>query len=341
MKNSFVFLIFIFILACNKEPKNVAPTPYMLDVPKSLPPIKVSDTNPLTVEGIALGKRLFYDPILSGNNSQACGDCHNQKFGFTDSGNQFSIGIDNIEGDRNSMPLFNLVYQKDFFWDGGVKDLESQVIGPILNKLEMHEDLANALQELNAHPEYPLLFEKAFNVKKIESIHIMKAVAQFEKTILSGNSKYDKYKAGKMQLTDNELHGLEVFTDMSKGDCNHCHVLGSTFSDFEYRNNGLEAIPKDLGRGRITLLSEDNGKFKTPTLRNIALTAPYMHDGRIKTLEACVDFYNNDIKDSKTLDTVLKNVKKGRMNPKDKSDLIEFLKTLTDLDFVNDVRYRK
>ena len=148
--------------------------------------------NPLTVQGVSLGKKLFYDPILSGDNSQSCGSCHNQSYGFTDNNRALSIGIDQVVGTRNSMPLFNLGYANTFFWDGGVSSLESQVVGPITNPVEMHEDLNNCVYELNNHPEYPGLFKGAFGSDSITISMVMKAIAQFERTLISGDSKYDQ-----------------------------------------------------------------------------------------------------------------------------------------------------
>ena len=176
------------------------PTPYSLVIPQGLPQLSIPVDNPLTVEGVSLGKRLFYDPILSGDNTISCASCHRQQYAFTDSTLQFSIGIDLLPGTRNAMPLFNLGYARNFFWDGGATNLESQVIGPIMNPVEMHEDLANCIAELQAHPEYPLLFYKAFKTDSITTALLMKAVAQFERTILSAGSKYDAVQRARHPL---------------------------------------------------------------------------------------------------------------------------------------------
>jgi cytochrome c peroxidase len=316
-------------------------TPYTLNIPPGLPPMQVPPDNPMTVEGVALGKMLFFDPILSGDNTQSCASCHRQNFAFSDSNIRFSVGIDKIPGKRNGMPLVNLGYQKQFFWDGGAANLESQVIGPIQNPVEMHESLVNALAELNAHPQYPSMFKKVFGGDKITTSMLMKAIAQFERTLISGNSKYDKVKRGLDVFTSAELRGMALFTDMNKGDCGHCHVIGSTFSDFEYRNTGLDSIPVDSGRGRVTLNPTDDGKFKTPSLRNIALTAPYMHDGRFSTLEECIQHYNIGFKYTANLDPNLANTKKARLNAGEIQDIIAFLHTLTDTEFINNPAFRK
>ena len=340
---SLVFIV--FLIGCKKEtptPETVAGlTPYVLQIPSSLPPMVIPASNPMTEEGVALGKQLFFDPILSGDNTMACANCHKQSFAFSDSTIQFSIGIDKLPGTRNAMPLVNLGYQKQFFWDGGAADLESQVIGPIQNPVEMHENLNNVLAELNAHPTYPALFKKVFGSDKIGTAMVMKAIAQYERTIISGNSKYDQVKAGTASFTPQEQRGMNWYVDMKKGDCAHCHVLGSTFSDFEYRNTGLDSLTVDKGRGRITLNPTDDGKFKTPSLRNIALTAPYMHDGRFKTLEECIQHYNVGFKYTANLDPNLDNIKKGRLNPADVQDIIAFLNTLTDTEFISNPKFKK
>ena len=335
----------VVIASCKKEtdpaPVDSGPTPYTLMIPEGLPQMQIPADNPLTVEGIALGRKLFYDPILSGNNQMACASCHRQNFSFSDSSIAFSIGIDNLPGVRNGMPLVNLGWQKKFFWDGGAADLESQVIGPIENPLEMHETLANAIAELNAHPEYPALFKKAFGISAITTPYVMRAIAQFERTMMSGNSRYDQWKRGQASLTAQELNGLALYEDPLKGDCNHCHVTGSTFSDFEFRNNGVDSIYADAGRYKITLNPADSGKFKTPSLRNIALTAPYMHDGRFTTLQQCLDHYNTGFHYSPTLDANLQTSVKGRMSAQDMADIIAFLNTLTDTEFTTDPRFSK
>ncbi|HOY49341.1 MAG TPA: cytochrome c peroxidase [Flavobacteriales bacterium] len=340
--------LFMLLEACSKDEsvystntENPGPTPYNLVIPQGLPAMVIPADNPLTVEGIALGKKLFFDPILSGDNSISCGTCHLQEFGFTDSLRQFSKGIDHIEGTRNSMPLINLGWERNFFWDGGASNLESQVAGPITNPVEMHETLANAVAELNAHPEYPALFKKAFGSEIVNTANVMKAIAQFERTLISGNSRFDKYMQLGIPLTEQELRGRDVFISFFKGDCVHCHVMGSTFTDHEFRNNGLDTFSVDLGRGRITLNPSDNGKFKTPGLRNIAVTAPYMHDGRFATLEEVINHYNNGIQPHPNLDPRLVDTQPGRMSEQDVEDIIAFLHTLTDEEFLTNPAFKK
>jgi cytochrome c peroxidase len=332
---AFIFIVPLLFVACDKGEEEVpAATPYTLVIPQGLPPMNIPSNNPLTVEGVALGKRLFYDPILSANNTQSCASCHIQETGFSET-TQYSTGIDGIEGNRNAMPLINLGWQTKFFWDGGANGLESQVIGPITNPIEMHETMANVVAKLNAHAEYPDLFKAAFGSAEASSQNIMRAIAQFERTLISGNSKYDQYMRGETFLSSQELNGLSLFTDMEKGDCSHCHSLGSTFSDFEFRNTGLDSIPVDEGRYLITLNQGDRGKFKTPSLRNVELTAPFMHDGRFQTLLECVQHYNTGFRYSANLDPNLSFALKGRMTQQEMEDLVAFMKTLTDMEFVN------
>jgi cytochrome c peroxidase len=344
MKKSTVFILaFLTMVAascnrCKDQPEEQQATPYTLEIPESLPPMSIPSSNPLTVEGIALGRKLFYDPILSGDNTQSCSNCHIQSSGFAES-SQHSTGIDGIQGNRNAMPIINLGYQPNFFWDGGATDLESQALGPVTNPIEMHDTWANAVNELRNHADYPTLFKQAFGIDQITSQYVVKAIAQFERTLISGNSKYDRYAAGQESLTNQELLGLQIFTDPMKGDCNHCHVLGSTFSDFEYRNTGLDSIAVDEGRFIITWNNSDKGKFKTPSLRNIEVTAPYMHDGRFMTLLECVEHYNTGFHYSPNLDANLYTAVKGRMTLTEMEAVVAFMKTLTDHEFLSNPKF--
>jgi len=295
----------------------------------------------MSQEGVALGRQLFYDNLLSGNNTMNCGSCHQLGNYFVDSNKQFSKGIDNIEGPRNSMPLFNIGYSPKFFWDGGASDLESQVAGPITNPVEMHETMANVVSKLQVHPQYPTLFKKAFGSDIITSKLIMQAIAQFERTLISANSKFDKYKRGELALSAQETSGMNIYLSDTKGDCVHCHSFGGTFTDFDFRNTGLDSIPVDLGRAMITLKQIDEGKFKTPSLRNIEKTSPYMHDGRFTTLRQCIEHYNRNFHYTANLAPELAPVIKNRMTEPEIDDLIAFLHTLTDHEFINNPNFEK
>lgn len=312
-----------------------------LSIPVGLPDMIIPKNNPLTEEGIALGRKLFYDPILSKNGTISCASCHRQSFAFSDTSIQFSLGIDGLEGTRNAMPLFNLGYQKKFFWDGGAASLEDQVIAPIQNPVEMHETLSAVLSKLQSHPEYPALFQKAFASSQITTTMLMKAIAQFERTMISGNSKFDQYLRGQATLSQQEQLGMNLYMQEDKGDCFHCHTLGSTFSDFEFRNNGLDAVPVDPGRYLVTLNESDRGKFKTPSLRNIEVTAPYMHDGRFSTLQEVLNHYNSGFIVNELTDPNLAILSKNRMTQQEMDAIIAFLKTLTDYEFLTNPRFSK
>jgi cytochrome c peroxidase len=344
LRSGFIIAFFVIVCGCKKE---VVPgtstdaTPYPFTKPSNLPAVEIPANNPMTYEGIKLGKKLFYDPILSGNNTLSCGSCHNQENGFTDNNKQYSFGINGEIGVRNSMPLFNLVYDRHFFWDGGASDLESQVAGPITNPIEMNQDIAELLQELNSDAVYPSLFKKAFGSLPITSNMVLRAIAQFERTMISSNSKFDQYIRNEVAFTEAETRGMNLFSDMQKGDCNHCHTLGGTFTDYDFRNTGLDSVYTDQGRYIITGLASDIGKFKTPSLRNIAVTAPYMHDGRFTSLTQCVEHYNTDFHYTQNIDPVLASSVKGRLNQNEISDIVAFLNTLTDTDFLNNPQFKK
>ncbi len=345
IKVLFLFLVFAFIASCdrNKPVEEVyQTTPYVLTIPQGFPQMQIPADNPLTIEGVALGKRLFYDNILSGNNTQSCGSCHNQTLAFTDNGTRFSTGIDGIQGTRNAQGLTNIGFNLHFFWDGRKSTLESLILEPVTNPIEMHQPWVLAMSKLNAHPEYPKLFKQAFNADKIDSMHVVKAIAQFLRTMISSNSRLDKRLNNTGNLTNSELNGLVIFKT-ERGDCFHCHQIDGSrlLTDNQFHNNGLDATFTDLGRGAITGNASDNGKFLTPTLRNIALTAPYMHDGRFQTLEQVIDHYNNGGVSSPTVDPLMKHVGTGlNLTNQEKADLLAFLRTFTDSTFINDTRFR-
>ena len=326
-------IAFLLTLACALS--LMAATRYPVPQLRGLPPLEIPEDNPLTYEGIDLGHRLFFDPILSGDNTQSCASCHVNQKSFSDS-KQFSIGIDGSSTPRNAMAIINLAWDTSFFWDGRQPSLEKQAIEPVENPSEMNEEWPHAISELKSHPDYPALFYQAFGTTTITRDHVTKAISQFERILISANSKFDQYKREEISLTSSELRGLEIFTS-ERGDCFHCHVpAGRLFADNRFHNNGLDSNPKDTGRYQVTGDPEDIGKFKTPTLRNIALTAPYMHDGRFDTLEEVIDHYDQGGMPSPTIDPLMKYVGEGlNLTPQDKLDLIAFLHTLTDLEFVN------
>lgn len=343
----FVIMVSLGLTSCNKEPEESylnTPTPSPLQIPQLfqdliLDPV-IPSNNPQTEEGVLLGKKLFFDPILSDDGSLACAGCHNTTNAFTDS-TRFSDGIDGLFGNRNAMPLFNLAWNYDntFFWDGRDRGLENQVFEPITNPLEMHSTWEVVAEKLQAHPEYPELFNAAFRSQTIDSVLVSKAIAQFERTLISVNSKFDKFLLGTANLTPEESNGFTIFMDESKGDCFHCHGSENNplWTDNKFHNNGLDSTFSDLGLGNVTGDPTDNGKFKTPSLRNLAFTAPYMHDGRFETIEEVINHYSEGLQNSTTIDPLMKKVDQGgvQLSPQEKSDLKAFLLSLSDPDFIN------
>ena len=338
-------------MSCSSKEEDVyTPKPATLEVPeifqqKIIAPV-IPSNNPLTEEGIALGKKLFFDKILSKDNTQSCATCHDPKRAFTDE-TRFSDGVDGEFGKRNSMPLFNLAWNFDerFAWDGKERSLESQALEPVRNPIEMHSKWTNIAQRVKNHAEYPTLFQQAFGTSKIDSTLITKAIAQFERTLISGDSKFDQFLLGKAQLTSEEQNGFDVFMDETRGDCFHCHGSNNNplWTDNKFHNNGLDAVLSDLGLGKVTGDPNDNGKFRSPSLRNLKFTAPYMHDGRFTTIDEVINHYSTGLKASPTIDPLMKKVSQGGVNlsNKDKSDLKAFLLSLSDNDFVNNPNFQE
>jgi cytochrome c peroxidase len=334
----------------SKEEEIYKPIPYNLEIPKLfadklIAPV-IPTNNPLTEEGVALGKKLFFDTILSGDGTQSCASCHNPQQAFTDN-LQFSEGIRGLFGTRNSMPLFNLAWNFDehFSWDGKDFSLENQALEPVSNPIELHSNWKEIAQKLQNHSEYPTLFLHAFGTATIDSTLVTKAIAQFERTLISGNSKFDKFLRGETTLTPEEQNGFDVFMDEARGDCFHCHGSNNNplWTDNQFHNNGLDTNFSDLGLGAITGDPADNGKFKSPSLRNLKFTAPYMHDGRFVTLEEVISHYSEGLQFSSTIDPLMKKVNQGGvgLSTKDKAALKAFLLTLTDLEFINNPDYQE
>ena len=346
---TFLFLSILFF-SCKKKSTeldiNGGVTPFSLEFPIYFSePFKNND-NPLTEEGVCLGRKLFYEKALSIDSSKSCGSCHLQKFGFSDTA-RFSKGINNQVTTKKSMGLSNIAWQKQFFWDGRSNNLESQVFFPLESPQEMGLNRQEAAKRLNTNPDYKKLFEKAFRASNITPELIAKAIAQFERTLVSGKSKYDEYKHGRTSLSASELRGERLFfthpvpeANLRGGNCGDCHSGSLTTSNL-FSNNGLDNSFDDIGLEKVTSNPDDKGKFKIVSLRNVALHPPYMHDGRFKTLEDVLDHYNEHIKESTTLDVQIKdatNTKEGTslgLTAQEKSDIIAFLKTLTDDSFIN------
>lgn len=299
-------------------------------------PLAVYDfaDNPVTKDGFELGKRLFYDPVLSSNNTISCSSCHMQKAAFTQPALQVSCGIYNRQGTRNVPPVMNLAWSHYFMWDGGVFDLDMQSIAPITNHVEMDDSMQNILERLRADNIYPALFKKAFGSEAITTSTFLKALSQFVLMCVSSNSKYDSVMRKQTVFTVNEQKGYLLF----KEKCSGCHTE-PLFTDDSFRNTGLSTIDKnDLGRYLITLNDTDKYKFKVPGLRNIGFTLPYMHNGSLQSLDDVLDYYASGIKDTTGIDPLLKeNGKAGiAMNSEEKRNIIAFLKTLDDYSFLSD-----
>lgn len=311
------------------------PTPYNLVIPSGFPNMDIPQNNSMTVEGISLGRMLFYDPILSGDNTQSCAGCHAQAFAFSDNGKQFSTGIDGIEGGRNAPAITNPGWLPNFFWDGRAGSLEEQALGPVPNPIEMHLEWPDAVNKLNSHNLYPGLFSKAFGSEPISKELVAKAIAQFERTFISSDSKWDQYLRGEYVLTQAEAKGFDIFFT-EKGDCFHCHGT-ILFTDNLFHNNGLDSTFIDLGLGTISGNPNENGAFRSPTLRNIEFTAPYMHDGRFASLEEVVEFYSEGVRWSSTVDPLMKKVGQGglQLSQSEKQELVAYLRTLSDPTFIS------
>lgn len=313
-------------------------TAYTLPTPPYFPQPYLPADNPLTVEGVALGRKLFFEKRLSGNNSQSCASCHRPEAAYSDAGRVVSVGIDGTPGERRALPLFNLAWSRTYTWDGARSRLRDQALAPIENTREMHQSLAQAVGKLKEDAEYPALFLRAFGSPGIDSNRIGLAIEQYLLTLISADSKFDRALRGEAEFTDEEKQGLLLFLteyDPARGkfgaDCFHCHG-GNLFTEYQFKNNGLDSEFRDEGRYRITHREEDRGKFKTPSLRNVEITGPYMHDGRFATLEEVIEHYNSGIHYSDTLDpNIAKHPADGlHLSAADKKALVAFLKTLTD-----------
>ncbi|MGH8446529.1 MAG: cytochrome-c peroxidase [Solimonas sp.] len=288
--------------------------------------------NPVTPAGFALGRALFYDPQLSRDGSIACANCHQQFAAFAHYDHRVSHGIGGVDGKRNAPALFNLAWQPDFMWDGAVHSLELQPLAPLANPIEMGETLPGVLAKLRADPAYPPRFAAAFGTPEIDSQRMLRALTQFIGTLQATHARYDTVMAGEASFTAPEQRGLAVF----RAQCASCH-REPLFTDFSYRNNGLDREPRDAGREVISGRAEDHGRFRVPSLRNVALTAPYMHDGRFATLDEVLDHYASHIEESPTLDPQLR---KGiTLDAADRAALLQFLATLNDERLLADRRY--
>jgi cytochrome c peroxidase len=349
----FALIIFFITFSCGKDPVAdpgdltsivYKPENYPLTIPAGLPSLSDSLLKALTRDGVQLGRHLFYDPILSSDSSMSCSSCHNPHLAFTDN-QALSLGVTGMLGTRSSMSILNTVYfNKGMFWDGRVAGLKEQAIEPVQNPIELHEIWPNVLEKLKRHPDYPAMFRKAFGINSKSEITkelAAQAISQFETILLTGgNSLFQRQLRGEASFDDADQQiGSDLFFNAPSSldaQCFHCHAAPLMMSANDFFNNGIDSVKSiddfiDKGRGAVTNLRFDNGKFKAPSLYNIALTAPYMHDGRFKTLEEVVDHYNSgghaaENKNGFVLPLGLSN--------RQKKSIVAFLNTLTDTSYL-------
>ena len=314
-----ILLTLVFSACKEVETPAYTPTPYNLVIPEGFPEMTIPESNPVTIEGVALGKRLYYDNILDKNQARACATCHLQEQSFS--------------SQPDVLPHVNLGWNYNWLWKGDVQGSLEDIMA-----FEVQHFFFFFLDNLNNHTEYPQLFTNAFGVDKIDYEEVEKALAQFLRTVNSGNSKFDKVLRKEAEFTNEENLGLEIFFT-ERGDCFHCHAT-AFFSDNQLHNNALDTNP-DPGYYEVTGDPLDYGKFKSPTLRNIAYTAPYMHSGEYATLEEVVDFYSEGLEYSPTVDPLMKQLSTGgvQLSTEEKAALVAFLKTLSDKEFIQNSEF--
>lgn len=337
------FSVILLLASCAKDTKPIAvnqgPTPYKFVKPFNFPGASLPMDNPLTEEGVYLGRMLFYDPILSDDSTISCASCHKQSNGFADVG-ALSKGVRNRVGNRNSMTLINLAWQTSFFWDARQVRLKRQVLEPIQNHVEMNMNLVDLLKKLKSLNRYKKAFSDAFPGTEPNTENMAMAIEQFLLTLVSANSKFDQFRPQNQSVFNaSEKRGFELFNSQppAGADCFHCH--GGVLSNVNrITNNGLDSVFADRGLGGITGKLHEMGLFKTPTLRNIELTAPYMHDGRFQTLEEVINHYSDNVKfNSPNIDPNFgtHNNTNLHLTVQQKADLLAFLKTMTDTTFLH------
>ncbi len=323
-------LLLFLLHSCDKEWSDFSISFRALNVaPEGFPPIPFPEDNQFDMDRWELGKKLFYDPILSRDSSISCASCHIQKWGFADN-QSFSPGINNRPGVRNAPSLANIAYQPYLLREGGVPTLEMQILVPIQEANEFDHDILAISEKLNHDSSYVNMSQKAYQ-RNPDPFVITRAIATFERTLISGNSSFDQYfyqgKSG--ILSEETLKGMVLFNS-EKTSCSSCHG-GFNFTDYTFQNNGLDTVYKDIGRMRLTGKEEDESLFKVPSLRNVALTAPYMHNGQFNTIEEVIDHYNSGGKMHKNKSPYIRPL---NLSSAEKYQLSLFLHSLTDVDFV-------
>jgi cytochrome c peroxidase len=331
MRNAIILLMLALVTFSCKQQETEQPWQVVMPSNFPAPPGNLA----ITRGGFELGRKLFYDPQLSRDNTVSCGSCHISTSAFTQHGHSVSHGIDNLLGRRNSLPVQNLLWEPRYFWDGGVHNLELVPLTAITNPVEMDEEPAKVLEKIKNDPKYPPLFQAAYGTSEVTSTRFLMALAQFMGTLISANSKYDQVqrKENNAAFTPEEAEGYELF----KAKCASCHQE-PLFTDFTFRDNGLDKnYDLDRGRYEVSLDSADLGTFRVPSLRNLRFTKPYTHNGKKLTLEAMLDHYSSGMAPSLNLDPVFiqPNGQLGiPMTQQEKTRIIAFLKTLDDEEFV-------
>ena len=330
-----IAVVFLMLAGCRTKISEVPiGVPIMIHPPLGLSPVPIPVDNRPTAQTISLGRRLFYDQRLSKDNSLSCATCHNPKFDFAD-GRRVAKGVAEATGIRNVPTIINVAYQPLQFWDGRARDLEQQAASPIADPLEMNQTHKVSVAKLEKDPVYRRMFADAFGSEDVTIGRVEKSLASFERTVLSGNSTFDRYQYAGDQtaLSPSQARGLALFIDPHKGNCTACHTIDpkyALFTDGKFHNIGIgvndDGSLKDVGRYHETTVDSDRGAFKTPALRNVANTAPYMHDGSLQTLQQVVDFYAGGGNSNPYLDKEIKTIK---LSGQDRADLVEFLKSLT------------
>jgi cytochrome c peroxidase len=337
MKSNYLIysVILLLIIGCKEEENTLLDgTAYVLDIPTGFPAPIVPEDNELTIARVALGKRLFYDPNISVDSTISCASCHKQELAFADD-QSISPGVQGRLGFRNAPTLANLAYLTYVNKDGGVPKLDLQALVPIEDHAEMaFSSILRLAERLNSDESYRSDFLKAYD-EEASPFTITRALGAFQRILISGHSFYDQYLEGQYQLSESELAGMSLFFS-ERTQCSTCHS-GFNFTDNSFKNNGLYKTYEDWGRRRVTTLMEDDGKFRVPTLRNINLTAPYMHDGSLPNLEAVIEHYNSG---GQTHPNKHQTITPLNLSETEKENLVSFLKTLTDSSFINNPAFR-
>jgi cytochrome c peroxidase len=340
-KIGLILLVFLSFVSCSDEVMEPLEKDevYNLSFPSYFPEMTFDTSgNPVTKNGVELGRKLFYEGRLSRNNTISCGFCHIQENAFTHHGHTVSHGVDDRIGIRNAPAIQNMAFLKRYMWDGVIHNLNEQPIIPITNEDEMDSSMPEVISKLSSDPKYKKLFKLAYGDENMTGDRVLKALSQFMATMISADSKYDRVKQGRENFSSEEAKGMNLFQQK----CASCHN-GELFTDESFRNTGMyyNTQFKDAGRYRVTLDQNDWMKFRVPSLRNVEYTAPYMHDGRFYTLDAVLNFYSDNVEDNPNLDPQLnQNGHVGiAMNAQEKQFIITFLRTLSDKNFISNPKF--